>query len=176
MNITENLCKADSFMERLGVSVIELAIACDHSISFSSRMTLENGDQEATNTLFPRSGSYVDSLDIPDRARRSSFYMIPPKLGLDESDVVSLIGKGEDDIRLSKSALRPVLLVVSADRMQCPIDYPAVGAMVSLAAVVGRQISPWGLRGHTSPFSRYSCTGRPQIEAADPCPPAPRRP
>ena len=28
-----------------------------------------------------------------------------------------------------------------AERMQCPLDYPAVGAMVALASIVGNQIS-----------------------------------
>ncbi|NOX54295.1 MAG: DUF3987 domain-containing protein [Planctomycetes bacterium] len=41
---------------------------------------------------------------------------------------------------LLPEALAPWLLDVS-ERMQCPLDFPAVGAMVCLAAVVGRQVA-----------------------------------
>ena len=41
---------------------------------------------------------------------------------------------------LLPSAFQPWIRDI-ADRMQCPIDYPAVGAMVALSAVVGRQIA-----------------------------------
>lgn len=45
----------------------------------------------------------------------------------------------ELDPVLLPQALRPWLEDV-AERVQCPLEYPAVGAMVALAAVVGRQI------------------------------------
>ena len=41
---------------------------------------------------------------------------------------------------LVPTALRPWIMDI-AERMQCPPDFPAVAAMVSLAAVVGRQIA-----------------------------------
>ena len=44
------------------------------------------------------------------------------------------------DFELLPSALRPWIADIS-DRMQCPPDYPAVAALVALAAVVGRQIA-----------------------------------
>ncbi len=44
------------------------------------------------------------------------------------------------DDELLPSALRPWIADI-ADRMQCPADYPAVAAMVALAAVVGRQVA-----------------------------------
>ncbi len=44
------------------------------------------------------------------------------------------------DLELLPSALRPWIADI-ADRMQCPPDYPAVAAMVALAAVVGRQVA-----------------------------------
>ncbi len=43
------------------------------------------------------------------------------------------------DLALLPAALRPWIADI-AERMQCPPDFPAVGAMVSLAAVVGRRI------------------------------------
>jgi hypothetical protein len=42
--------------------------------------------------------------------------------------------------RLLPEAFRP-WVEDTATRMQCPIDFPAVGAMVALAAVVGRQLA-----------------------------------
>lgn len=45
----------------------------------------------------------------------------------------------EFDPELLPDALRPWVVNI-ADRMQCPIDFPAVGAMIVLAAVVGRQV------------------------------------
>ena len=44
------------------------------------------------------------------------------------------------DLALLPAALRPWIADI-ADRMQCPPDYPAVAAMVTLAAVAGRQIA-----------------------------------
>ncbi len=44
------------------------------------------------------------------------------------------------DCELLPSALRPWIEDI-AERMQCPPDYPAVAAMVALAAVVGRQVA-----------------------------------
>ncbi len=41
---------------------------------------------------------------------------------------------------LLPEAFRPWITDI-ADRMQCPIDFPAVGAMVALATVVGRQVA-----------------------------------
>ena len=46
----------------------------------------------------------------------------------------------ELDPELLPAALRP-WLVDSAERIQCPLDYPATGAMIALAAVVGRQVA-----------------------------------
>ena len=43
-------------------------------------------------------------------------------------------------VELLPAALRPWVADI-ADRMQCPLDYPAVGAMICLGAVVGRQIA-----------------------------------
>lgn len=43
------------------------------------------------------------------------------------------------DFDLLPNALRPWLYDI-AERVQCPPDFPAVGAMISLAAVVGRKI------------------------------------
>ena len=43
------------------------------------------------------------------------------------------------DADLLPDALRPWLLDI-ANRMQCPLDYPAVGAMVALGAVVGQRL------------------------------------
>lgn len=43
------------------------------------------------------------------------------------------------DLALLPEALRPWIADI-AERMQCPPDFPAIGAMVSLAAVVGRRI------------------------------------
>jgi putative DNA primase/helicase len=43
------------------------------------------------------------------------------------------------DFALLPDALRPWIADI-AERMQCPPDYPAVGAMVTLSAVVGRQV------------------------------------
>lgn len=43
------------------------------------------------------------------------------------------------DLELLPEALRPWIADI-AERMQCPPDFPAIGAMVSLAAVVGRRI------------------------------------
>lgn len=40
---------------------------------------------------------------------------------------------------LLPDALRPWIADV-AERMQCPPDYPAMGAMVALSSVVGRQV------------------------------------
>lgn len=45
----------------------------------------------------------------------------------------------EFDPVLLPDALRPWVCDI-AERISCPLDYPAVGAMVALAAVVGRQI------------------------------------
>lgn len=44
------------------------------------------------------------------------------------------------DFELLPGALRPWIADI-AERMQCPPDYPAVAAMVALAAVVGRQVA-----------------------------------
>ena len=44
------------------------------------------------------------------------------------------------DPALLPAALRPWISDI-ADRMQCPPDFPAVGAMVALSAVVGRQVA-----------------------------------
>jgi putative DNA primase/helicase len=44
------------------------------------------------------------------------------------------------DLALLPVALRPWIADI-AERMQCPADYPAVAAMVCLAAVVGRQVA-----------------------------------
>lgn len=44
------------------------------------------------------------------------------------------------DLELLPGALRPWIADI-ADRMQCPADFPAVGAMVCLGAVAGRQIA-----------------------------------
>lgn len=41
---------------------------------------------------------------------------------------------------LLPAALRPWIADIS-DRMQCPADYPAVAAMIALAAIVGRQVA-----------------------------------
>ena len=49
------------------------------------------------------------------------------------------------DPRLLPGALRPWVEDV-AERVQCPIDYPAAGVMVALGAVVGRQIGIWPKR------------------------------
>lgn len=46
---------------------------------------------------------------------------------------------------LLPTALRPWVEDV-ADRVQCPIDYPAAGVMVALGAVVGRQMGIWPKR------------------------------
>lgn len=43
------------------------------------------------------------------------------------------------DLALLPEALRPWIEDI-AERMQCPADFPAVGAMVALSAVVGRQV------------------------------------
>ncbi len=43
------------------------------------------------------------------------------------------------DADLLPDALRPWVADI-ADRMQCPLDFPAVGAMIVLAAVVGRKV------------------------------------
>lgn len=43
------------------------------------------------------------------------------------------------DLDLLPAALRPWVTDI-AERIQCPADYPAVGAMVALSAVVGRQV------------------------------------
>jgi putative DNA primase/helicase len=45
----------------------------------------------------------------------------------------------ELDPALLPDALRPWLVDI-AQRMQCPLDFPAIGAMVGLSAVVGRRI------------------------------------
>ncbi len=44
------------------------------------------------------------------------------------------------DFNLLPEALRPWISDI-AERMQCPPDFPAVGAMVSLSSVVGRRIA-----------------------------------
>ena len=44
------------------------------------------------------------------------------------------------DPELLPAALRPWIEDI-AERMQCPADFPAVGAMIALSAVVGRQIA-----------------------------------
>lgn len=44
------------------------------------------------------------------------------------------------DFELLPAALRPWIEDIS-DRVQCPPDYPAVGAMIALASVVGRKIT-----------------------------------
>lgn len=46
----------------------------------------------------------------------------------------------EFDPALLPAALRPWISDI-AERMQCPVDFPAVGAMIALSAVVGRQIA-----------------------------------
>lgn len=43
------------------------------------------------------------------------------------------------DAALLPDALRPWVADI-AERMQCPIDFPAVGVMIALAAVVGRKV------------------------------------
>ncbi|ODB98675.1 hypothetical protein A3196_15485 [Candidatus Thiodiazotropha endoloripes] len=43
------------------------------------------------------------------------------------------------DLELLPDAFRPWIEDI-ATRMQCPVDYPAVGAMVAIASVVGRQV------------------------------------
>ncbi len=44
------------------------------------------------------------------------------------------------DFELLPKAFRPWIKDI-ADRMQCPPDYPAISAMVALAAIVGRQVT-----------------------------------
>ena len=44
------------------------------------------------------------------------------------------------DLKMLPAALRPWIRDI-AERMQCPPDFPAVGAMIALAAVVGRQVA-----------------------------------
>jgi len=43
------------------------------------------------------------------------------------------------DAAMLPESLRPWISDV-AERMQCPLEYPAIGALVALSSIVGRQI------------------------------------
>lgn len=67
-----------------------------------------------------------------------------PTTGQDWCEPGSLPGELPEvpalDSALLPKALRPWITDI-ADRIQCPLDYPAAGVMVALAGVVGRQIA-----------------------------------
>lgn len=63
----------------------------------------------------------------------------PPKGAVPSGSSSILLPVPPFDADLLPDALRPWVVDV-AERMQCPIDFPAVGAMIVLAAVVGRKV------------------------------------
>lgn len=77
-----------------------------------------SGDIEALPKLIAdRHGAWPDPMPLPDA--------LPPVKAF--------------DFDLLPDALRPWIQDI-AERVQCPPDFPAVGAMISLSAVVGRKI------------------------------------
>ena len=95
---------------------------------------LEHGSQDVRNILEEA------QLYTAEESTFSTFSTSPPNAWPDPQPLPEGLPPVVDfDVELLPDAFRPWVSDI-AERMQCPIDYPAVAAMVAQAAVVGRQV------------------------------------
>jgi len=94
------------------------APSCSDDVDLSRFQCGEQAPASTTDILTPPPEAWPDPEPIPDA--------LPPVMPFDEA--------------LLPASVRPWIMDI-AERMQCPPDFPAVGAMIALASLVGRKLA-----------------------------------